>query len=190
MFNQEPAEEHSQSKALGHEAEPRNKEGNTLKDDNSDLRELGNENLDYTDQNKNLEFRNLNSICKIQRSEVLKRSISEPCSQVSLSEGQSKRCPRGPEGRGCESRRSCYSEEGVDALLQVDNGSEGDDSFLQREGSQRRSRRRFRRVNPKGERELITDGQEPTGYDTVVAAYYYQQKILQNSVYLCSTTVC
>ncbi|TWW75109.1 Rap guanine nucleotide exchange factor 6 PDZ domain-containing guanine nucleotide exchange factor 2 [Takifugu flavidus] len=47
---------------------------------------------------------------------------------------------------------------------EVDNGSEGDDSFLQREGSQRRSRRRFRRINPRGERELITDGQEPSGY--------------------------
>ncbi|XP_078121337.1 rap guanine nucleotide exchange factor 6 isoform X10 [Sander vitreus] len=51
-------------------------------------------------------------------------------------------------------------------MIVVDNGSEGDDSFLQREESQRRSRRRFRRVNPRGERELITDGQEPTGYNT------------------------
>ncbi|XP_068601140.1 rap guanine nucleotide exchange factor 6 [Brachionichthys hirsutus] len=42
-------------------------------------------------------------------------------------------------------------------MIVVDNSSEGDDSFLQREGSQRRSRRRFRRVNPRGERELITD---------------------------------
>uniref|UniRef100_A0A8D3A0M6 Rap guanine nucleotide exchange factor (GEF) 6 n=1 Tax=Scophthalmus maximus TaxID=52904 RepID=A0A8D3A0M6_SCOMX len=57
--------------------------------------------------------------------------------------------------------------EGVDSVLQVDNGSEGDDSFLQREGSQQRSRRRFRRVNPRGERELITDGQEPAGYNAV-----------------------
>uniref|UniRef100_A0A3P8TV58 Rap guanine nucleotide exchange factor 6 n=1 Tax=Amphiprion percula TaxID=161767 RepID=A0A3P8TV58_AMPPE len=51
-------------------------------------------------------------------------------------------------------------------MIVVDNGSEGDDGFLQREGSQRRSRRRFRRVNPRGERELITDGQEPAGYNT------------------------
>uniref|UniRef100_A0A4W6DWN8 Rap guanine nucleotide exchange factor (GEF) 6 n=2 Tax=Lates calcarifer TaxID=8187 RepID=A0A4W6DWN8_LATCA len=80
---------------------------------------------------------------------------------------RSSSCPHAPEGCGCESRRSCYSEEGVDCLLQVDNGSEGDDGFLQREGSQRRSRRRFRRVNPRGERELITDGQEPAGYNTV-----------------------
>ncbi|XP_035864741.1 rap guanine nucleotide exchange factor 6 isoform X13 [Sander lucioperca] len=54
-------------------------------------------------------------------------------------------------------------------MIVVDNGSEGDDSFLQREESQRRSRRRFRRVNPRGERELITDGQEPAGYNTLPA---------------------
>ncbi|XP_051903561.1 rap guanine nucleotide exchange factor 6-like isoform X7 [Hippocampus zosterae] len=56
------------------------------------------------------------------------------------------------------------SEEGARCVLQVDNGGEGDDGFLNRAGSQRRSRRRFRRINPKGERELITDGQEPAGY--------------------------
>ncbi|XP_041864067.1 rap guanine nucleotide exchange factor 6-like isoform X6 [Melanotaenia boesemani] len=54
-------------------------------------------------------------------------------------------------------------------MIVVDNASEGDDSFLQRDGSQRRSRRRFRRVNPRGERELITDGQEPAGYSTLPA---------------------
>ncbi|XP_063751005.1 rap guanine nucleotide exchange factor 6 isoform X5 [Eleginops maclovinus] len=54
-------------------------------------------------------------------------------------------------------------------MIVVDNGSEGDDGFLQREGSQRRSRRRFRRVNPRGEREVITDGQEPAGYNTLPA---------------------
>ncbi|KAM3601321.1 uncharacterized protein V6R79_010642 [Siganus canaliculatus] len=63
--------------------------------------------------------------------------------------------------RGCE----CITLEPSEMIV-VDNGSEGDDSFLQREGSQRRSRRRFRRVNPRGERELITDGQEPAGYST------------------------
>ncbi|XP_078121331.1 rap guanine nucleotide exchange factor 6 isoform X6 [Sander vitreus] len=63
--------------------------------------------------------------------------------------------------RGCE----CITLEPSEMIV-VDNGSEGDDSFLQREESQRRSRRRFRRVNPRGERELITDGQEPTGYNT------------------------
>uniref|UniRef100_A0A8C7KEM6 Rap guanine nucleotide exchange factor 6 n=1 Tax=Oncorhynchus kisutch TaxID=8019 RepID=A0A8C7KEM6_ONCKI len=44
---------------------------------------------------------------------------------------------------------------------EVDNASEGEGA-LQREASQRRSRRRFRKVNPRGERELITDGQDPT----------------------------
>lgn len=63
--------------------------------------------------------------------------------------------------RGCE----CITLEPSEMIV-VDNGSEADDSFLQREGSQRRSRRRFRRVNPKGERELITDGQEPAAYNT------------------------
>ncbi|XP_074528625.1 rap guanine nucleotide exchange factor 6 isoform X2 [Halichoeres trimaculatus] len=63
--------------------------------------------------------------------------------------------------RGCE----CITLEPSEMIV-VDNGSEGDDSILQREGSQRRSRRRFRRVNPRGERELITDGQEPAGYNT------------------------
>ncbi|XP_074466991.1 rap guanine nucleotide exchange factor 6 isoform X2 [Sebastes fasciatus] len=64
--------------------------------------------------------------------------------------------------RGCE----CITLEPSEMIV-VDNGSEGDDGFLQRDGSQRRSRRRFRRVNPRGERELITDGQEPAGYNTV-----------------------
>uniref|UniRef100_A0AAQ5ZTS5 Rap guanine nucleotide exchange factor (GEF) 6 n=1 Tax=Amphiprion ocellaris TaxID=80972 RepID=A0AAQ5ZTS5_AMPOC len=60
--------------------------------------------------------------------------------------------------RGCE----CITLEPSEMIV-------GDDSFLQREGSQRRSRRRFRRVNPRGERELITDGQEPAGYNTLPA---------------------
>ncbi|XP_047462735.1 rap guanine nucleotide exchange factor 6 isoform X3 [Mugil cephalus] len=63
--------------------------------------------------------------------------------------------------RGCE----CITLEPSEMIV-VDNGSEGDDGLLQREGSQRRSRRRFRRVNPRGERELITDGQEPAGNNT------------------------
>lgn len=178
MFNQEPAEEQGQiSEAPEHEAEPREKEGITLKDHNSDsqnLTELKTHDLDYKNQkseieNQNLDLTNVNSAPKIQKSELLKRSSSEPCSQVSNSEDQASSCPRTPEGCGCESRRSCYSEEGFDCVLQVDNGSEGDDGFLQREGSQRRSRRRFRRVNPRGEREIITDGQEPAGYNTVGA---------------------
>ncbi|XP_078121329.1 rap guanine nucleotide exchange factor 6 isoform X4 [Sander vitreus] len=175
MFNQEPAEEQDQiSETPGHEAEPRKKEGNTLKDPNPDfqnLTEFKTQNLDYKNQqskilNQNLELTNLNSVPEIQKSDLLKRSSSEQCSQVSNCENQSSRCFHTPEGCGCESRRNYYSEEGFDCVLQVDNGSEGDDSFLQREESQRRSRRRFRRVNPRGERELITDGQEPTGYNT------------------------
>ncbi|XP_061790157.1 rap guanine nucleotide exchange factor 6 isoform X3 [Nerophis lumbriciformis] len=61
--------------------------------------------------------------------------------------------------RGCE----CITLEPSEMIV-VDNGSEGDDGFLHRDGSQRRSRRRFRRINPRGERELITDGQEPASY--------------------------
>ncbi|XP_049448941.1 rap guanine nucleotide exchange factor 6 isoform X2 [Epinephelus fuscoguttatus] len=167
MFNQEPAEEQVQI-SEGHEAETGRTEEGTLKDNNSDfqnLSDLKTQNLDYKKEkskteNQNLGFTKRNSVPNIQKSELLKRSCSEPCSPVSDC------CPHTPEGCGCESRRSYYSEEGVDCVLQVDNGSEGDDSFLQREGSQRRSRRRFRRVNPRGERELITDGQEPAGYNT------------------------
>uniref|UniRef100_A0A8C4GL67 Rap guanine nucleotide exchange factor 6 n=1 Tax=Dicentrarchus labrax TaxID=13489 RepID=A0A8C4GL67_DICLA len=65
--------------------------------------------------------------------------------------------------RGCE----CITLEPSEMIVVSRNT--GDDGFLQREGSQRRSRRRFRRVNPRGERELITDGQEPTGYNTLPA---------------------
>uniref|UniRef100_A0A3Q1F2E3 Rap guanine nucleotide exchange factor (GEF) 6 n=1 Tax=Acanthochromis polyacanthus TaxID=80966 RepID=A0A3Q1F2E3_9TELE len=65
--------------------------------------------------------------------------------------------------RGCE----CITLEPSEMI--VVSRDAGDDGFLQREGSQRRSRRRFRRVNPRGERELITDGQEPAGYNTLPA---------------------
>uniref|UniRef100_A0A7N6BTZ7 Rap guanine nucleotide exchange factor (GEF) 6 n=1 Tax=Anabas testudineus TaxID=64144 RepID=A0A7N6BTZ7_ANATE len=65
--------------------------------------------------------------------------------------------------RGCE----CITLEPSEMI--VVRSDSGDDSFLQREGSQRRSRRRFRRVNPRGERELITDGQEPNSYNTLPA---------------------
>ncbi|KAM8741351.1 rap guanine nucleotide exchange factor 6 isoform 6-T6 [Acanthopagrus schlegelii] len=159
MFNQEPAEEQGQisEEAPAHQADSRTKEGDTLQDHKS-------QNLDYTCQT--VEFTNLNTVPKLQKSDLLKRSSSEPSPKVSNSEDQSTSGPHTPEGYVCGSRRSCYSEEGVDCVLQVDNGSEGDDGFLQREGSQRRSRRRFRRVNPRGERELITDGQEPASYNT------------------------
>lgn len=181
MFNQEPAEEHGQISEAQHEAEPQKQNETALGDNNSDvqnLRELQTQNLDYTNQKSEIGSQTLeltNDLPKIHKSDLLRRSTSEPCSHVSHGEAQSTSCPHRPKGRGCESRRSCYSEEGVDCVLQVDNGSEVDDSFLQREGSQRRSRRRFRRVNPKGERELITDGQEPASYNTVGAASDYQQ---------------
>ncbi|KAM9499649.1 rap guanine nucleotide exchange factor 6-like isoform 8-T8 [Salvelinus alpinus] len=58
--------------------------------------------------------------------------------------------------RGCE----CITLEPSEMIV-VDNASEGEGA-LQREVSKRRSRRRFRKVNPWGERELITDGQDPT----------------------------
>ncbi|XP_028276925.1 rap guanine nucleotide exchange factor 6 isoform X2 [Parambassis ranga] len=164
MFNQEPAEEQGQiSEAPEHEAELQKKEGNTFKDHKLDF---NGQNVDYKRQksendNQHVELRNPNAVSKTKKSELLKCSCSEP--QVSNCEDRSSSCP---ESCGCKSRRSYYSEESVDCVLQVDNGSEGEDSFLQREGSQRRSRRRFRRVNPRGERELITDGQEPASYNT------------------------
>ncbi|XP_075878162.1 rap guanine nucleotide exchange factor 6 isoform X3 [Nelusetta ayraudi] len=78
----------------------------------------------------------------------------------------------GPEGEGCRPSGSCWSEEAVVSLLQVDNSSsESDEAVLQREESQRRSRRRFRRINPRGEREVITtDGQEDCGLTTDTVA--------------------
>ncbi|XP_047199416.1 rap guanine nucleotide exchange factor 6 isoform X3 [Hippoglossus stenolepis] len=177
MFNQEPGEEPGQiSEGPEHEAETQKKEGNAFKDRSLDSKnsEAKTQNLDYKRQKsetetQNLECTNLNLVPKIQKTELVKRRSSEPSSEVSNCEGRSSSCPHTPDGCGCESLRSCYSEEAVDSVLQVDNGSEGDDSFLQREGSQRRSRRRFRRVNPRGERELITDGQEPASYNTLPA---------------------
>lgn len=171
MFNQESTEEHGQSsEGLGHEAEQQTPDRNTFKDSNSAFQDLlKTQNLDSTNhdpKNQTLELINLNYVSKKHKSALLRLSHSEPCSQLSESEGQAN-CPHKPEGLSSEIHRSCYTEEGVDSVLQVDNSSEGDDSFLQREGSQRRSRRRFRRVNPKGERELITDGQEPVSYNTV-----------------------
>ncbi|KAM7374648.1 hypothetical protein PAMP_007294 [Pampus punctatissimus] len=166
IFNQEPAEEQGQiSESPTHEEEPWKKEENTFKDHTSgcqNSKELKSQNLDYKNQKSEIKTQNLEltNWSSAPQSELLKRTCSEPCSQASNSEVQTHSCPCAPEGCRCESRRSYYSEDSVDCVLQVDNGSEGDDSFLQREGSQRRSRRRFRRVNPRGERELITDGQE------------------------------
>ncbi|XP_067348100.1 rap guanine nucleotide exchange factor 6 isoform X4 [Channa argus] len=173
MFNQEPAEEQDQvSETPEHEANPQIKEGITFKNHNSvfqNLMEIKTQNSGCKNQiseveDQNSGFTNLNSVPKIQKSELLKCSCSEPCAQVS--EEHSSSCSHTLKVFVCESHRSFCSEEVVDCVLQVDNGSEGDDSFLQREGSQRKSRRRFRRVNQKGERELITDGQEPHSYNT------------------------
>ncbi|XP_061596490.1 rap guanine nucleotide exchange factor 6-like isoform X3 [Cololabis saira] len=175
IFSQEPAEDQDQiSEAPGHEEEPCEKESNTVEVDGSDGQNpkvVGSQNLDYKKQNSQTDNQNEECIqlSVVPKSEVLKRSCSEPCSQVSICVDRSFSCPHGPAGSLYQSQRSGFSEDSVDCVLQVDNGSEGDDSFLQREGSQRRSRRRFRRVNPRGERELITDGQEPASYNTLPA---------------------
>lgn len=169
IFNQEPADKQGQNPdAPAQEDEPPETKGNTFKDCSSDHRSLAGpkpQNLHYLRQKsendkQNLEFTNLDVVPK---SEPLKRSCSEPCAQAPNCVDRSISCPDAPDG----SRGAFRSEDSVDCVLQVDNGSEGEDNFLQREGSQRRSRRRFRRVNPRGERELITDGQEPAGYNTV-----------------------
>lgn len=157
MFNQEPAEEPgSISQSLQHETED-----NKIQD-TSNLKDSTHQNSDIPEQTVGII--NQNVVCVGHKSGPLMRSLSEPCSQ---SQVQTNSCPHRTEGFGRTVNRSCCSDLGVDAVLQVDNGSEGDDSFLQREGSQRRSRRRFRRINPRGERELITDSQEPSGYTTV-----------------------
>lgn len=161
MFNQESGEEPASiPQNLQHETE-----GNAIQENSN----LETQTLHSTPQNsevteQTVEFINLNPVGVPQKPGLLIRSLSEPCSQ---SEVQAGGCPRRLEECGRMVQRSCCSELGVDGVLQVDNSSEGDESFLQREGSQRRSRRRFRRINPRGERELITDSQEPPGYTTV-----------------------
>lgn len=167
IFNQEPAEEQGQNPlAPAHEDELPETEGITFKDCSSDhqcLAGFKTQNLDYRRQKSENDKQNLEFTNVVPKSELLKRSCSEPLTQVSNCVDRLFSCPDAPDG----SCRTFRSEDSVDCVLQVDNGSEGDDNFLQREESQRRSRRRFRRVNPRGERELITDGQEPTGYNTV-----------------------
>ncbi|XP_015260246.1 PREDICTED: rap guanine nucleotide exchange factor 6-like isoform X6 [Cyprinodon variegatus] len=179
MFNQEPEEEQVQiPEAPGHEEGPRKEEGSKFQDSSPDCESLIGvitQNSNYEEQESeshvpNLDFLNLNVGHKVPKSELLKRSCSEPCPQVSNHTGRAESCRYMPEDCEPRSHRTFYSEESVDCALQVDNGTEGDDSFLQRDGSQRRSRRRFRRVNPKGERELITDGQEPASYSNTLPA--------------------
>ncbi|XP_072517789.1 rap guanine nucleotide exchange factor 6 isoform X2 [Salminus brasiliensis] len=63
--------------------------------------------------------------------------------------------------RGCE----CITLEPSEMIV-VENASDGEEAALQRDGSQRHSRRRFHKVNPRGERELITDGQDPVSSPT------------------------
>uniref|UniRef100_A0AAQ4R556 Rap guanine nucleotide exchange factor (GEF) 6 n=1 Tax=Gasterosteus aculeatus aculeatus TaxID=481459 RepID=A0AAQ4R556_GASAC len=72
-------------------------------------------------------------------------------------------------GRQLAGRRGCECITLEPSEMIVVSRDSADDGFLQRDGSQRRSRRRFRRVNPRGERELITDGQEPAAYNTLPA---------------------
>ncbi|XP_066502194.1 rap guanine nucleotide exchange factor 6-like isoform X2 [Hoplias malabaricus] len=64
--------------------------------------------------------------------------------------------------RGCE----CITLEPSEMIV-VENASDGEDAALQRDGSQRYSRRRFHKVNPQGERELITDTQGPDSSPTL-----------------------
>lgn len=174
MFNQEPVEEQSQiCEAPEHEAVQPNNPWNTPKDRNSKLHNSADDESRNSECEKSetdsssLEISQRKLISNDQDGKLLRRSCSEHCPLESTCREQSVGCDHVPESCGHNFQRSCCSEERVDSVLQVDNGSEVDDSFLQREGSQRRSRRRFRRVNPKGERELITDGQEPAGYNTV-----------------------
>ncbi|KAA0720523.1 Rap guanine nucleotide exchange factor 6 PDZ domain-containing guanine nucleotide exchange factor 2 [Triplophysa tibetana] len=47
-------------------------------------------------------------------------------------------------------------------MIVVENTSDSEDGAIQRDGSQRHSRRRFRKVNPRGERQLITDNHDPS----------------------------
>ncbi|XP_036380052.1 rap guanine nucleotide exchange factor 6-like isoform X1 [Megalops cyprinoides] len=60
--------------------------------------------------------------------------------------------------RGCE----CITLEPSEMIV-VENANEAEEGALLRDAPHRRSRRRFRKVNPRGERELITDGQDPAG---------------------------
>ncbi|XP_029956464.1 rap guanine nucleotide exchange factor 6 isoform X2 [Salarias fasciatus] len=166
MFNQAPAEEQ------GHVSEAQGNEWSTNQDHSSDSQEFNDcttENLDCRNRQSLSDDRIVDSAdvnTNTQKSDLLKRSCSEPCPPVSSSQDQFSSCLEEPQSGEYQPRRSYHSEESVHCALQVDNNSEGDDGFLQREGSQRRSRRRFRRINPRGERELITDGQDPASYNT------------------------
>lgn len=52
-------------------------------------------------------------------------------------------------------------------VFQVENSKDNEDNILQREIPARQSRRRFRKVNYKGERQTITDDVDITSYLSV-----------------------
>ncbi|MFT7796173.1 rap guanine nucleotide exchange factor 6 isoform X2 [Arapaima gigas] len=61
--------------------------------------------------------------------------------------------------RGCE----CITLEPSEMIV-VENASEGEEGALQRDSPLHCSRRRYRKVNPQGEKELITDSQDPSAH--------------------------
>lgn len=52
-------------------------------------------------------------------------------------------------------------------VFQVDNSKENEDNLLQREVPLRQSRRRFRKINQRGERQTITDNVDVSSYLSV-----------------------
>lgn len=52
-------------------------------------------------------------------------------------------------------------------VFQVDNSKENEDNILQREVPLRQSRRRFRKINQRGERQTITDNVDVSSYLSV-----------------------
>ncbi|KAG8128629.1 hypothetical protein E2320_015449, partial [Naja naja] len=49
-------------------------------------------------------------------------------------------------------------------MIVVDNSKENEDNILQREVPLRQSRRRFRKINQRGERQTITDNVDVSSY--------------------------
>ncbi|XP_015669764.1 rap guanine nucleotide exchange factor 6-like [Protobothrops mucrosquamatus] len=66
--------------------------------------------------------------------------------------------------RGCE----CIVLEPSEMIV-VDNSKENEDNILQREVPLRQSRRRFRKINQRGERQTITDNVDVSSYLSVSA---------------------
>ncbi|XP_033908642.3 rap guanine nucleotide exchange factor 6-like isoform X5 [Acipenser ruthenus] len=66
--------------------------------------------------------------------------------------------------RGCE----CIILEPSEMIV-VENTNENEENALQREDPHRQSRRRFTKVNPKGERQIITDNVESSSYPQLPA---------------------